>query len=106
MAPRRRPLKVLREVESSPGLQKWLPQIAQPADAPRDILYGEIFDAHAAINLFPGHRRRHRRLGTRSDGIHRSERAAPSILIVVDQHAAARTFRDAVLRRDECGMAV
>ena len=42
-----------------------------------------------------------RRLGPRPDRIDRRERAAPGVLVVVDQHAAARTLGDAVLGRDE-----
>ena len=76
-----------------------LPQVADLRDPRRDVAHGEVLDLHAALDLLPGDRRRHGGLRTRPHRIDRRQRAAPRVLVVVDQHAAVRPLGDAVFRQ-------
>ena len=55
----------------------------------------------SSCRSLPGHRRRYRCLGSRAHRINRRERAAPGILVVVDEHPAMRPLGDLVPRRHQ-----
>src|SRR5436305_10237696 len=81
---------VLRQREAAARGEQRLPQIAEPLHARGHRAHREVFDADAAVDLLPRDRRRHGGVRTRARRIDRGERAAPPVLVVVDQHAAAR----------------
>src|SRR5262249_34089192 len=85
------------EIEPAALLCHGLPEIAELRDPRGDIPDGEVRDAQALLDFLPGHRRRDAGFGTRARRVDRGERAAPPVLVVVDEDAAARTVRDLVL---------
>src|SRR6266852_5078201 len=97
MLARARGLHEPREIESAALGEQRLPEIAELLDARRHIPHREVFDANALPDFLPRHRRRDGRVRPRARRINRRERAAPAILVVVDEDAPARAFRHAVL---------
>ena len=69
------------------------------------VVDAEVRDLHTILDLLPRHRRRHGGFRCGSRRVHRRERSAPRILVVVHEHASARSLRNAVLGRDQLGRA-
>jgi len=99
----RRRLQHAHQIESLLS-QHRLPQVAELLCARDDVVDAKVFDLHAALDLFPRHRRRHAGHRRRANRVDRCERAAPRVLVVIDEHASVRPFHLAVLGRDDVGM--
>src|SRR5688572_2804451 len=76
--------------------QQRLPKIAELLDPPWHIVDAKVFDSYALFDLFPGERCGDRGFGLRPHGINRGERLAPGVLIIVQQHALARSLGDSI----------
>src|SRR5204863_7892032 len=103
-----------RMVEPSPGLgharstealeidpplrrEQRRPQVPTSLDARGHIVDAEVVDREAALDLGPGDRRRDGGARRRAHRVDRSDRPAPRVLVVVDQHVPAWAPRHAVL---------
>ena len=74
------------EVDARPREHR-RPEIAELLEARGDVVDPEVFDLDVALDLLPRHRRRDGRARVRADRVDRRERAAPGVLVVVDEHA-------------------
>src|SRR6476469_459689 len=61
----------------------------------------EVARHGALAQLAPAQGRRYRRRGRRPSGVDAGKRVARRVLVEVEQHGAARTVGDAVLRRED-----
>ena len=83
------------------GRQQRLPEVADLREPRGNVVDPEVLDLDAACDLFPRHRRRHRRAGAWPHRIDRRERTAPGVLVVIDEHAARGALRFGVDRGEE-----
>src|SRR6266446_7383088 len=91
-----------REVEApAPVVGDGRPQVAETRDALAHVVDPEVLDGHPARDLVPRHGRRHTGPRMRAHGVDRRQRAAPRVLVVVEQDARGRTARHLVLGRHE-----
>ena len=94
-----------REIEATALCQQRRPEVAARARcAAGTSSIVKSLGLAAALDLFPRNRRRHHRRFVRANRVNRRERSPERILIVVEQHAAARPFGDAVLDDQQIGM--
>ena len=76
------------------------PQVALFGDAPDHRFQGELFGTQAGAEFAGKQRGRDGRLRKRPRGVGGGERAPLSILVDVDEHAAARALGDGAFERD------
>src|SRR6185295_1358549 len=94
------PSEKLPEVKPSARGKQRLPEIADLCDPGGNVLHREVLDTNAFLDLFPRDRRGNGRVGARTNRVNRGQCPPPGVLVVIDQHPAARPLRHFVLRGD------
>src|SRR4051812_14160552 len=85
--------------------EEGLPEVADLRDPIAHVVDAEVFDAHTAAHLGPFERGGYARDGGRAHRVDAGERAAPAVLVVVDEDTPFRPLLLAVLRGHERRMA-
>src|SRR6266446_3847192 len=94
-------LKINFKFEPASLRKQRLPKIPQLPNSLRHIVYPEVLDAEALLQLGPLHRGRNSGFRLRPDGIDRGQRSTPGVLVIVNQYPALWPFGNRVDRRHQ-----
>src|SRR3954471_15558526 len=96
----------MREVKPAAWRGDGGPEVTQLGDACRHVVDPEIVDRRAVAELLPCDRRGYACARLWARRIHGGERAAPRVLVVIDEHTSRGTLGDPVFGGHQLGTAL